>query len=97
MPNGDEMKSIPFLLVAAALTACASSGPVQTGKDTYMIAKTSAGGVFVQGSSVKAEIIGEASAFCTKNGKTIEMVNGTSKNAIPFARMPSAEIVFKCV
>jgi hypothetical protein len=86
-----------ILLAVFTLTGCASSGPVQTGKDTYMIAKTSGGGVFVNGASVKAEIIGEANAFCAKSGKTIELLNGDSKNAIPFARMPSAEISFKCV
>jgi len=91
------MKSVPFVLAAVVLAACASSGPVQTGKDTYMITKTSAGGVFVQGASVKADIIAEASAFCSKNGKTIELINSGAKNAIPFARMPSAEISFKCV
>jgi hypothetical protein len=86
-----------LIIMALFLTGCASSGPVQTGKDTYMITKTSAGGVFVQGGAVKAEIIGEANAFCAKSGKTIELLDGQSKNAIPFARMSSAEVSFKCV
>jgi hypothetical protein len=66
-------------------------------KDTYMITKQSAGGLAVSGSSVKADILIEANAFCAKSGKSLELLNSNSKNAIPFARMPSAEISFKCV
>lgn len=85
------------LFAIALLTGCASSGPVQTGKDTYMIAKTSAGGMFVSGSQVKAELIQEGGAHCAKSGKTFELISGEGKNAIPFARQTSAEISFKCV
>lgn len=86
-----------IILAALALAGCASSGPVQTGKDTYMITKTSAGGVMVPGASIKSDLIIEANAFCAKSGKTIELLTGDAKNAIPFARMSSAEITFKCV
>jgi hypothetical protein len=62
-----------------------------------MIAKTSAGGAFVSGASVKAELIQEGAAFCTKGGKTIDLISGDGKNAIPFARSSSAEIAFRCI
>jgi hypothetical protein len=62
-----------------------------------MIAKTSAGGAFVSGASVKAELIQEGVAFCTKSGKTLDLIGGEGKNAIPFARSSSAEISFKCI
>ncbi|MDQ1831737.1 hypothetical protein [Massilia scottii] len=89
----------PFLiaLTAVLLAGCASSGPVQTGKDTYMIAKTSGGGMFVSGATVKADLIREGVAFCARNGKTLELISGEGKNAIPFARTSSAEISFQCV
>lgn len=85
------------ILIALVLAGCASSGPVQTGKDTYMITKQSAGGIAVPGTVVKADILTEANEFCAKSGKTIDLISSSSKNAIPFARMSSAEISFKCV
>jgi hypothetical protein len=91
------MKAIIAITASIVLVGCASSGPVSIGQDRYMIAKTSAGGGFVQGASVKAEIIGEANAHCAKDGKQMELLTDSAKNAIPFARMPSAEITFKCV
>lgn len=91
------MKFSMIIFTCVILAGCASSGPVQTGKDTYMITKSSAGGLFVSGASVKAEIISEANAHCAKSGKSIELLTADSKNAIPFARVPSAEISFKCV
>jgi hypothetical protein len=62
-----------------------------------MISKTSAGGVFVSGTSVKADLYVEANKFCNDRGLVVDTVDATSKNAIPFARMPSAELQFKCV
>jgi hypothetical protein len=92
----ENMKKLT-ILVLTVLAGCASSGPVQTGKDTYMIAKTSAGGMFVSGAAVKAELIQEGAAHCAKTGKSLELISGEGKNAIPFARQTSAEISFKCV
>lgn len=89
--------AILSILTLALLAGCASSGPVQIGKDTYMIAKTSAGGAFVSGASVKADLIQEGVTHCAKGGKTLELISGEGKNAIPFARSSSAEIQFKCV
>ena len=62
-----------------------------------MITKQSASGVMVPGAQVKAEILTEANEFCAKSGKSMQLLNSESKNAIPFARMSSAEISFKCV
>jgi hypothetical protein len=62
-----------------------------------MLTKTSAGGVFVSGSSVKGDLYIEANKFCASKGLAVDTVDASSKNAIPFARMPSAELHFKCV
>lgn len=86
-----------FPLAALVLVGCASSGPVQTGPDTYMIAKTSAGGLFVSGAEVKADLIKEGTEHCAKSGKRFELVSGEGKNAIPFARTSQAEISYKCI
>lgn len=93
----ERMQRLLIVIMVLFLAGCASSGPVQTGKDTYMITKQSAGGLAVPGTVVKADIISEANVFCAKSGKTIELISANSKNAIPFARMSSAEISFKCV
>lgn len=92
----ENMRKIASL-IAMVLVGCASSGPVPTGKDTYMITKQSAAGVITPGASIKADIIAEANTFCAKSGKNIELLTSDAKNAIPFARMSSAEISFKCV
>lgn len=91
------MRRISCLALAALLSACASSGVVPTGPDTYMVTKKSAGGLFVSGSQVKADLYVEANDFCSKQGKAVETVSATAQNAIPFARMPNAELNFKCV
>lgn len=91
------MKTKLVALLAVVLCGCASSGPVATGKDTYMITKRSGGGLFVPGATVKADILAEANAFCAQSGKRIELLGSEAKNAIPFARTSSAEISFKCV
>ena len=91
------MRRLAALILISTLGACASSGVVPTGPDTYMLTKTSAGGVFVSGSSVKTDLYIEANKFCASKGLAVDTVDASSKNAIPFARMPSAELHFKCV
>lgn len=91
------MRHFASLSVLLTLCACASSGVIPTGPDTYMLTKTSAGGVFVSGSSVKSDLYIEANKFCESKGLVVDTVDASSKNAIPFARMPSAELHFKCV
>lgn len=91
------MKLLIVPTLTLLLSACSSSGPIATGKDTYMITKQSAGGLMVAGASVKAEILVEANQFCAKSGKSMQLLTSDAKNAIPFARMPSAEISFTCV
>lgn len=79
------------------LAGCSSTGIVPTGQDTYMVAKKSAAGVATSGATIKAELYGEANAYCAKDGRVVETITATSANAIPFARMSQAEINFKCV
>ena len=96
-PPGRLMRRIAAVILTSSLVACASSGVIPTGPDTYMLTKTSAGGVFVSGSSVKGDLYLEANKFCSDKGLVVDTVDASSKNAIPFARMPSAELHFKCV
>ena len=87
----------PLAAFCVLLASCASSGVVRTGPDTYMLSKTGAGGIFSSGAAVKADLYTEANAFCTEKGLVVETVSATAKNAIPFARMNSAELEFMCV
>lgn len=81
----------------AGLAGCASSGPVPIGKDTFMITKQSAGGVFVSGSAVKVDVLKEAYAYCTLQGKVFQLVHTNERDAIPAQRMPFAEVEFMCL
>lgn len=62
-----------------------------------MITKQSAGGAFVNPSSILAEIVKEGVAYCKNLGKEFQIVNTQELSAIPLARMPSAEVQFMCL
>ncbi|MBV7539146.1 hypothetical protein KW842_25585 [Duganella sp. sic0402] len=89
-------KLLSYAALTLILAGCASSGPIATGKDTYMLTKTSAGGVFVSGATIKADLLKEANEFCDQKGGALALLSSDAKNAIPFARMPSSEIHFEC-
>lgn len=90
------MNRLAWTCVAVILTGCASSGIVPTGRDTFMVTKKGAGGAFTPGEQVKADLYIEANAHCAKTGQVVETIEATSENGIPFARMPSASITFRC-
>lgn len=85
------------MIAAASLAACASSGPVKTGANTYYLTKKSAGCGFTGGEGSQAALLREANAFCAKQGKEIETLDAHAKNGVPFVRCASAEVRFKCV
>ncbi|MGH7604116.1 MAG: hypothetical protein ACRENK_08990 [Gemmatimonadaceae bacterium] len=90
--------SLRFLLAAiSALAACSSTGIVPADRDTYIVSKQSAAGVFGTPDGVKADIYQEANDFCSKSGKAVETVNLEVKGAIPFVRTGSASLQFRCV
>lgn len=83
----------PLLLLAG----CASSGIIQTNPNEFMVAKQSAGGLFVSGEEVKADLYKEANSFCAGKGQTVETISADSKNAAPFVRTSQASLKFRCV
>lgn len=92
------MKITPLVLCTSlALAGCASTGVVPTDRGTYMISKQSAAGVFGTPDGVRADIYTEANEFCARTGNAVETVNVEVKDAIPFVRMASAMLQFKCV
>ncbi len=92
------MKTQNLLLIAIAvlLTACASSGPVPMGKDTFMISKQSSTG-FHSGASVKADIYREANEFCVRKGLEFQPVKDYAKDGVPGFAFANAEVVFRCL
>ncbi|MEX8519885.1 MAG: hypothetical protein AB3X44_15345 [Leptothrix sp. (in: b-proteobacteria)] len=91
------MKALITVAAAVLLTACASSGVVQTDRDTYMVAMKNTGGVFGNIDKVKVDAYREAGEFCAKDGKVVETVSTTAEGAVPFVRMGGASVTFKCV
>lgn len=87
-----------YLIAAAMLAGCASnSGIISIGKDTYMVSRQAATG-FSGSGTLKAEAFQEASAYCAKQGKTLQVVS-TEEAKPPFllGNYPKAEVQFMCL
>jgi len=88
------MKTALIIIVATVLTACAHSGVVSTGPNSYMIANSEWG--FSSGSVQKAKVIQEASEFCKNAGKQL-LITNTTQNDVQLGKTPAAEVQFKCL
>lgn len=87
-----------LMLLCLGLCGCASnSGVVPIGKDTYMVSRQAATG-FSGSGTLKAEALQEASKYCEKQGKKLQVVS-TSEAQPPYilANFPKAEIQFMCL
>jgi hypothetical protein len=85
-----------FAVSASVLVGCAaSSGVVPMGHDTYLISRSEKG-FDTTGSRVKADALREASDYCAKGGKSIEITKATEKDMVPFRSDAQAEVQFKC-
>ena len=82
---------LPSILL---LAACVSSGVVKTGPGTYMIANSEWG--VTSGGYQKAKVISEADKYCASLGKEI-VITGSKQQGVAFAKVPSAEVEFKCI
>jgi hypothetical protein len=91
--NSKKILSIIFVMM---LSACASSGPVPMGQDTFMITKQSSTG-FHSGGSVKAEIFREANDYCLKQGLQFQPITERAKDGVPGYAFANAELVFRCL
>lgn len=85
------------LASAAILAGCAtSSGVVQTGPDTFMVAgKHLAPGA--SGAPLLADLYREAGAFCAKQGGTVQGIGTDAKDHQPFGQLANARLDFRCV
>ena len=85
------------ILVAMALSACASTGIIPTGGGVYMVAKESPGCGLATADATLATLYKQANAFCENEGKKLETVSVESKDGIPFVRCAEANLHFRCV
>lgn len=84
------------LLLALWLCGCAASDIVPMGTDSYMIAQTSAGGIFKPMSSLKSEVIQRANRFADSKGRVAIPIASKESPAYP-GHMPSFEYQFRLV
>jgi hypothetical protein len=92
-----EMKNMKRKLVVTVtllLGACAHSGAVKVGPDTYMIANSEWG--FTSGGYQTAKAIEEGSKYCASLGREILVLNST-QNDVSFGKTPAAEVRFRCL
>ena len=102
MPNRtvnwrNEMK-VPLISIVFVcfIAACASTGIMPIGKDTYMVSKQSATG-FQSAVGVKGEVLAEANEFCAKQGLVMVLVSLNTKDGVPGRSYATAELVFRAV
>ena len=82
------------MLAIATLLGCASSGVVETGPNSYMLAKSEWG--FTSGAVHSARLMQEASQFCNAKGKQINVIS-TNSNDVQLGKTPAAEVRFQCI
>jgi hypothetical protein len=90
-----HMRVLLFGLLVA-VTACVSTGVIETNPGVYTIAKRSAQAGFGPPVATTAAIYREANQFCAKDGKKVETVALNEVNS-GFAKPGSATLSFKCV
>lgn len=88
------MKNFILIAAAAMLSACAHSGVVSMGPDTYMIANSEWG--FTSGGVQKAKVMKEASDYCNSIGKEMLPIS-TNQNDVAWGKTPAAEVQFRCL
>ena len=93
------MKKIIYLFVMAMLVSgcTTTSGVVPIGQDTFMVSRQ-AGTGFAGLGNLKADAFREASQFCVKQGKSLQVVS-TSESSPPYilTNFPRVEVQFMCL
>ena len=85
------MKAVlPLILIFAS---CTASNVVQTGPNTYMVAKSSVAGAFANTSKLKIGAIEEANRFAAKQGKVAVGI-GADERRPAIGGFPSYEYRF---
>ena len=94
MKENTMKNSIIIACLLLVITACANTGPMQVGKDTYTISVRVA---FSGPSGAKGEALTEANAFCSKQSKQVLLQNENSYECALHGGCGEAEITFLCL
>jgi len=86
---------VPVLLSTMMIGCAHDAGVIPIGSGTFMISK-SEWGIQHTGATVKADVLKEASAFCMKQQKDLEVVNTSQQDMVPFKSEAQAEVEFRC-
>ncbi|MBL4801549.1 MAG: hypothetical protein JKY45_06615 [Emcibacter sp.] len=90
------MKNILVLTLALMISACASTGVVPMGQDTYFIGKKDGSTGLGVSYKVKAAVYKEANDFCGAKSLAVETLEVVTTPA-RLAQLGSTELKFKCV
>ena len=91
-------KLIAIGLLGVALSGCASTGPIQIGRDTYTISETNEGGAFTSVYKLAGKLTKEAATYCHSIGKQPELVTSNANQPVgPMAGLGGATITFRCL
>jgi hypothetical protein len=89
----------PHALIASSavmIVGCAhNAGVIPIGNGTFMISR-SEWGIQHTGATVKSDVIKQASEFCLKHGKELDIVNTSQQDMVPFKSEAQAEVEFRC-
>jgi hypothetical protein len=78
------------------LCSCASTAPVQIGRDTYYASKTNTKGIFGDVSAVSGALMVQGNKFCATKDLEFELVTQAVQNNVPGVRFGGASITFRC-
>lgn len=82
-----------IMILAIALVGCATTVPVQTGKDTYMV---SARVPFSGESGALQQALSDGSAFCQAQGKHLKLISNSTHECALHGGCGEAQVIFAC-
>lgn len=88
------MRALLASLVLITLAACADSGPVKIGQDTYAISTRVA---FTGAGAARNQALAEASTYCASLHKEMMLVNETMNECMLHGGCGEAEVHFMCL
>lgn len=84
------------LAIAIALAGCGGrSGIIQSGPDTYTVIVAGRSG-FVSSADLKLSAYRQASGYCSRSGRTLEVLEESSKRTGGPGQFPEAQLKFRC-
>ena len=93
-----KLHILSITLIILVISGCAkNSGVIPMGEDTYVVSRQAATGFHGMG-GLKADAFAEASSFCEKNNKYLQVVN-TNEAQPPYVygNFPKVEVQFMCL